>query len=74
VEELIQHLILDQNQLKDEKSIKIMTKLRLQNLKQQKIKRQNCKSSRKLSKGSRNQTTVKEEMKNNGKMKAELDY
>jgi hypothetical protein len=38
VAELIQHLILDQNQLKDEKAIKIMTELRLQNLKQQKIK------------------------------------
>jgi hypothetical protein len=36
VAELIQHLILDQNQLKDEKAIKIMTELKLQNLKQQK--------------------------------------
>jgi hypothetical protein len=33
VAELIQRLILDQNQLKDEKAIKIMTELRLQNLK-----------------------------------------
>jgi hypothetical protein len=33
VAELIQHLILDQNQLKDEKAIKIMTELRLQDLK-----------------------------------------
>jgi hypothetical protein len=36
VVELIQHLILDQNQLKDEKAIKIMTELKLQDLKQQK--------------------------------------
>jgi hypothetical protein len=31
---LIQHLILDQNQLKDEKAIKIMEKIKLQSLKQ----------------------------------------
>jgi hypothetical protein len=48
VVELIQHLILDKNQLKDEEVIKIMTKLRSQNLKQQKIKIQNCKSSRNI--------------------------
>jgi hypothetical protein len=35
VEELIQHLILDQNQLKDEKAIKIITELKLWNFKQQ---------------------------------------
>jgi hypothetical protein len=48
VPELTQHLILDKNQLKDEKAIKIMTKLRFKNLKQQKIKRRNCKRSRNL--------------------------
>jgi len=36
VAELIQQLILDQNQLKDEKAIKIMIELKLQNLKQHK--------------------------------------
>ena len=36
MEEMIQHLILDQNQLKDEKAIKIMTELKLQNLKDHK--------------------------------------
>jgi hypothetical protein len=33
VAELIQHLILDQNELKHEKAIKIMKELRLQNFK-----------------------------------------
>jgi hypothetical protein len=36
MEELIQHLILDQKSTKDDKAIKIMIELRLQNLKQQK--------------------------------------
>jgi hypothetical protein len=48
-----------------------MTEIRLQNLKQQKSNNKICKSSMKaIKKESRNQTTVKEKMKNSGKMKA----
>jgi hypothetical protein len=38
VAELIQHLILDQNQLKDEKAIKIMTEIKIAKFKTTEIK------------------------------------